>query len=121
MYEAPPGPPISAVCCVLLPAVCLAVFRNWMYLICVAYKVSRRLGLLGVHNFWDRLTGWALTFVGMLMAIWQNLGHAVAELAIDVLLMKYVVSQGYSHTGWKVYRLCAGYTTNSRLICTECA
>lgn len=73
-------------------AVLLAVFRSWLYLLCVAYKVSRRLGLLAFHNFWDRLTGTLLTFLGMFLGLWQNMGYAVLDLAIDVLLMKLAVS-----------------------------
>eukprot|EP00878_Enallax_costatus_P019363 GHUV01020426.1.p1 GENE.GHUV01020426.1~~GHUV01020426.1.p1 ORF type:complete len:508 (+),score=138.22 GHUV01020426.1:294-1817(+) len=76
--------------------VLLAVFRSWLYLLCVAYKVSRRLGLLAFHNFWDRLTGTLLTFLGMFLGLWQNMGYAVLDLAIDVLLMKLAVSARFS-------------------------
>lgn len=72
----------------LLRAVLLVCLRNWVYLVCVAYKVARRLALLAFHGPLERLNGTLLTFVGMLLGLWQSLGTAALDLALDVVLIK---------------------------------
>lgn len=72
-------------CC---PAALLVCFRNWMYLVCVCYKVARRLALLAFHGPLDRLNGTLLTFLGMFLGLWQSMGYSVLDMAIEVALVK---------------------------------
>lgn len=68
------------------------MLRNWLYLVCIAYKVSRHLGLLALHGAWDRLTGTLLTLLGAVMRLWKDMGYAILDLTLDVLLIKLSVS-----------------------------
>ncbi|KAF6248449.1 hypothetical protein COO60DRAFT_1707039 [Scenedesmus sp. NREL 46B-D3] len=66
----------------------LACLRNWVYLVCVGYKVARRLALLAFHGPLERLNGTLLTLLGTLLGLWQTLGYAALDLAVDVALVK---------------------------------
>jgi hypothetical protein len=72
----------------LLRAALLVCLRNWVYLVCVAYKVARRLAPLAFHGPLERLSGTLLTFLGMWLGLWQSLGYAALDLAVDVALVK---------------------------------
>jgi hypothetical protein len=76
-----------------LHAALLACLRNWVYLVCVAYKVARRLALLAFHGPLERLSGTLLTFLGMLLGLWQSLGYAALDMALDVALLKLQVGR----------------------------
>lgn len=73
---------------VLYCAVLVVNARNWVYLITVAYKISRRLALLAPAPLPARLSGVALTFVGMFLGLWQTVGYAVIDTMFDIVLYK---------------------------------
>jgi hypothetical protein len=88
----------------LMPCAVLVVcLRNWMYLLCVGYKVARRLALLAFHGPLERLNGTLLTFLGTLLGLWQALGYAALDLAVDVALIKLQVNGVSCHHGALCY------------------
>jgi hypothetical protein len=80
-------------------AALLVCLRNWVYLVCVGYKVARRLALLAFHGPLERLNGTLLTFLGTLLGLWQALGYAALDLAVDVALLKLQVGRGHAQSG----------------------
>lgn len=76
----------------LRPTVLVTVARNWLYLITVAYKIGRRLALLAPAPLPARLSGAALTFVGMFLGLWQSLTYTAIDAAFYVVLYKLVCS-----------------------------
>lgn len=62
--------------------------RNWLYLITVAYKIQRRLAIVAQAPLPARLSGTALTLLGMFLGLWQSLLYTSLDLAIDVALAK---------------------------------
>jgi hypothetical protein len=83
-------PPIPVAAALLPPAVLVTVARNWLYLITVAYKISRRLALLAPAPLPARLSGAALTFIGMFLGLWQSLSYTAIDAAFYVVLYKLV-------------------------------
>lgn len=67
--------------------------RNWLFLITVAYKISRRLALLAPVPLPARLPGILLTFVGMVLGLWQSQVYAMLDVALRAIVGKciYVV------------------------------
>jgi hypothetical protein len=54
----------------------------------VAYKIRRRLLIVAAAPLPDRLSGTALTLLGMFLGLWQSLLYTGLDLAIDVALAK---------------------------------
>eukprot|EP00879_Flechtneria_rotunda_P000417 GHRR01000511.1.p1 GENE.GHRR01000511.1~~GHRR01000511.1.p1 ORF type:complete len:876 (+),score=322.05 GHRR01000511.1:263-2890(+) len=71
-------------------AVLLVSLRNYLYLLSVTYKISRRFGELAFQDFWGQVNGVLLTLLGVFVGLWQNFGYAVLDLALDVCLLKLV-------------------------------
>lgn len=77
--------------CHYLPAVLVITARNWLYLITVTYKISRRLALLRPAPLPARLSGAALTFVGVFLGLWQSVAYTAMDAAFEIVLCKAIV------------------------------
>lgn len=77
----------------LLPghAVLVITARNWLYLVTVGYKISRRLALLAPAPLPARLSGAALTFVGVFLGLWQSVAYTAMDAAFEIVLSKAAV------------------------------
>lgn len=69
-------------------AVIMVNARNWLYLITVCYKIGRRLSLLAPAPLRARLSGAALTFVGMFLGLWQSVAYTAIDTAFDIAVFK---------------------------------
>jgi hypothetical protein len=65
--------------------------RNLLYLITVGYKISRRLALLAPAPLPVRLSGAALTLLGMFLGLWQSTFYTAVDAAFEMLLGKAIV------------------------------
>lgn len=65
--------------------------RNLLYLITVGYKISRRLALLAPAPLPVRLSGVALTLLGMFLGLWQSTFYTAVDAAFELLLGKAIV------------------------------
>lgn len=87
--------------------------RNWLFLITVAYKISRRLALLAPAPWAARLSGAALTFLGMFLGLLQSESYALLDTAFDIVLYK-AICFALSHcslaavVAWEAYAAFVG-------------
>lgn len=81
----------SVCCCVHCAAVLVTTARNWLYLVTVGYKISRRLALLAPAPLPARLSGAALTFVGVFLGLWQSVAYTAMDALFDIVLCKAAV------------------------------
>jgi hypothetical protein len=80
---------IAVGCC--CAAVLVTTARNWLYLVTVGYKISRRLALLAPAPLPARLSGAALTFVGVFLGLWQSVAYTAMDALFDIVLCKAAV------------------------------
>lgn len=72
-------------------AVLVITARNWLYLVTVGYKISRRLALLAPAPLPARLSGAVLTFVGVFLGLWQSVAYTAFDAAFEIVLSKAAV------------------------------
>lgn len=65
--------------------------RNVLYLLTVSYKISRRLALLAPAPLPVRLSGVALTFLGVFLGLWQAVLYTAVDAAFDMVVAKGIV------------------------------